>query len=732
MAERFKKLLKHHNIAIQSSESTGPVSDIGEQIRKLYDQLIGRYCAEVDLTIWFHSSFDEATQFNSCSLTDKLEIVDALLRVILKGENADLIKEINKEVPVHEKHALMVRLMATLKNENRSLSTHLLRSCLDAFAGLSQVNKDYIESIVFNDIWTPLEAIILLLRTSDITQDELTMFFHKVRTYRIGISKATIAMKSGDRINALLEFIDDEEDKPLMTVIEEMRQNGVPANVLRQVQQVVEYVVAALPSCDDVDISKQFESGIKALKAIDFSNMSVSEFGHILIGLCIAVKQEMHYFPRVTQLVSLVTLLVSSTSDLNGCLLEISTGEGKSCIVAMLAVILALRGSTVDVVTSSPMLAIRDVDEWGGYFAKFNLTARAAFPIGLSKCKTPEQRDALLASAYAANIVYGTVGNFAADTLRQEFEKKTIGGTRGYDAVIVDEVDYMTLDNGVQVTFLSHASSGMRHVEQILASIWNMVCGCRPVDEVESGDRFWFTSVKHFHKAAVSALVGSDTNEHFNAWEVLKPALNLGYMSSTNFRNLTLYEEIIAKGDAPDTTKEFTQNLIDKIMSEIGVPEARDLLTVLEVALDGIAFECYKINSGHAELFGPKGTKSGKIKMLLMDNGLACELFTEDEMVDFVKKAVEEKIKYSHEYSLPKKEDKDSDGVLYLPQFLKPYVQNRMEIFVKNALKAILMTKGREYIIDRSSAKNILDSPAHHFDCIIPVDFKASGVLEKK
>ena len=54
-----------------------------------------------------------------------------------------------------------------------------------------------------------------------------------------------------------------------------------------------------------------------------------------------------------------------------------------------------------------------------------------------------------------------------------------------------------------------------------------------------------------------------------------------------------------------------------------------------------------------------------------------------------------------------------------------------MKSFIKNALKAILMTKGREYIIDRSDADYNTDSPPHHFDCVIPVDFKASGVLEK-
>ncbi|MCG8034910.1 MAG: hypothetical protein JAZ03_22430, partial [Candidatus Thiodiazotropha taylori] len=401
------------------------------------------------------------------------------------------------------------------------------------------------------------------------------------------------------------------------------------------------------------------------------------------------------------------------------------------CIVAMLAVILALRGSTVDIVTSSPLLAMRDVEEWSGYYKKFNLTAKAAFPMGLSKCKTPDEMDAIISSAYSADVVYGTVGNFAADTLRQEFEGKNIRGNRGFDAVIVDEVDYMTLDNGVQVTFLSHASSGMRHVEQVLASIWNQVCGCRPVDDAKSGDMLWCTGVQHFHKAVISALVGSETNENFNSWEVLKPAQNLGYIKDSDFKNLSLYETRIAEENAPDTTKEHTQNLIDKIMGKIGVEEARDLLKVIETAMDGVSFECYRIKSGRAELFGPMGEKTEKVRMLLLEKGLACELLTEEEMVEFVKTAIEDKIKYSHECNMPSKEDNTSDGVIFIPQFLKSYIQDRLNIFIKNALKAILMTRGREYTIDRSSADNNTDSPPHHFDCIIPVDFKASGILEK-
>ena len=48
--------------------------------------------------------------------------------------------------------------------------------------------------------------------------------------------------------------------------------------------------------------------------------------------------------------------------------------------------------------------------------------------------------------------MYGTVGAFAADILRHEFEKVDIRGGRRCDAIVVDEIDYMTLDQGTQVT----------------------------------------------------------------------------------------------------------------------------------------------------------------------------------------------------------------------------------------------------------------------------------------
>ena len=61
------------------------------------------------------------------------------------------------------------------------------------------------------------------MRTADIPQDDLTLFLHTVQTYRVNISDATAAIKNNDRMKTLQHFIDDEEDKPLEAVIEEMR-----------------------------------------------------------------------------------------------------------------------------------------------------------------------------------------------------------------------------------------------------------------------------------------------------------------------------------------------------------------------------------------------------------------------------------------------------------------------------------------------------------------------------
>ena len=75
---------------------------------------------------------------------------------------------------------------------------------------------------------------------------------------------------------------------------------------------------------------------------------------------------------------------------------------------------------------------------------------------------------------YDCPIVYGTVETFARDILKTEFLLQDVRKGRTCDIVIVDEVDSMLIDQGVQCTYLSQdlTSSGMCHFEPILALIW--------------------------------------------------------------------------------------------------------------------------------------------------------------------------------------------------------------------------------------------------------------------
>lgn len=56
---------------------------------------------------------------------------------------------------------------------------------------------------------------------------------------------------------------------------------------------------------------------------------------------------------------------------MKGILGQISTGEGKSLIIAILAVIMNLLGYTVDVVTSSKVLAERDAKEFNVFYNNY-------------------------------------------------------------------------------------------------------------------------------------------------------------------------------------------------------------------------------------------------------------------------------------------------------------------------------------------------------------------------
>ncbi|CAF3975221.1 unnamed protein product, partial [Rotaria sordida] len=119
-----------------------------------------------------------------------------------------------------------------------------------------------------------------------------------------------------------------------------------------------------------------------------------------------------------------MAVLIAAESEKN-TLLQVNTGEGKTLLIATLAILRAKQNKTVDVITSSPVLAARDVEKMKPLFNHFRITAS-------HNCE--EQLDP---------------------------RKLAYKSDRKRECVIVDEVDNMLLDNGNNMLYLSHNVAGM-------------------------------------------------------------------------------------------------------------------------------------------------------------------------------------------------------------------------------------------------------------------------------
>ncbi|KAJ3645482.1 hypothetical protein Zmor_023132 [Zophobas morio] len=163
---------------------------------------------------------------------------------------------------------------------------------------------------------------------------------------------------------------------------------------------------------------------------------------------------------RDTQI--LAALIFLHKQENQGRLCQIQTGEGKTNIVSLLAVVKALQGFKVDVITSNPLLADDGVKETETFYSVFNLTVSTNNPSTNGESKI----------GYIADILYGTISNFQFDYLKDSFEGYTIRRNRPFGQVILDEVDSMLVDNGGHIAKLASPFPGMECLRYIYIKIW--------------------------------------------------------------------------------------------------------------------------------------------------------------------------------------------------------------------------------------------------------------------
>ncbi len=180
-----------------------------------------------------------------------------------------------------------------------------------------------------------------------------------------------------------------------------------------------------------------------------------------LAGVVVAVERIHGFVPHFEQIIGAVGLL-------DGRMIEMATGEGKTLTAAMAAIVAAWRGMPCHVVTANDYLAKRDVGIAQSLFAFCHVSAASV---------DGETPPAGRSAAYGHDIVYSTAKELLGDYLRDGLAlgknpsrirfalaaARQAGGVRdqggvvmrGIFQVIVDEADSVLIDEAVTPLIIS-------------------------------------------------------------------------------------------------------------------------------------------------------------------------------------------------------------------------------------------------------------------------------------
>lgn len=154
----------------------------------------------------------------------------------------------------------------------------------------------------------------------------------------------------------------------------------------------------------------------------------------LLALLSIGAQRSLSMNPFNVQLQAVLRIL-------EGDVIHMATGEGKTLVGAMASVGYALQGKRVHSITVNGYLAERDAEWMGDLVRYFGLTVSA-----VTESLNTEQRR----RAYASSIVYAPVTEIGFDVLRDQLvTQRSHAVQNGADVAIVDEADAVLIDEAL-------------------------------------------------------------------------------------------------------------------------------------------------------------------------------------------------------------------------------------------------------------------------------------------
>ncbi|XP_031160231.1 protein translocase subunit SecA-like [Sander lucioperca] len=558
---------------------------------------------------------------------------------------------------------------------NRLKTTLIAHSYLTA-KNNEELLLNKLQGLVTNIKWSPVDAAdlfdVLLKRFESTTTDRshlLSWMLNMLHCIEINYITPSWRRQQGKTLIELVrdrtvtdedlkKYLADDTEKQLDEILEEIRHqklNQIDETLLDDVKDIVSSVIKDLSSHKH----GSQQSGLKK----------------DLLRICQAAE-ETHFRPRLTQMVSWCIMALSKT----GQLIQVGTGEGKSCIVAMFAAFRAMRGEKVDIMSSSSVLAQRDLDEWRNFYNILKISV---------SCNINKQ-DKDSKECYKCQVVYGTVEEFAGDWLRHHFHRMNIFGQRTFQCAIVDEVDSLMLDKGHHVVYLSSDMPALQHLNPLLALIWSTVNKYTKI-----GTKTTVGQTYPFPHVVLENIKGKDVDE----FSILQMAEDTG---------------ILAKGSVNDLKR--NPSLLTEKTASVTANQLAKFFEAVERRFPSCQFALHCINNDGAieELNkGPqKETAERQRVPLLLINGGFCQYMYSDE--NSIQRAVQAEIEHALHFT-PCQLSQDTFSC-YVPGFLSDLVKLKLKVWIENALYAQTMRMDHEYIMEEHG--------------IVPVDYSCTGVVE--
>lgn len=276
------------------------------------------------------------------------------------------------------------------------------------------------------------------------------------------------------------------------------------------------------------------------------------------------------FFLRDTQLLASLIIVKHKRNTL----LQVATGEGKSLIVAAVAITRALLGKQVDIITTSSVLAKRDAEELAGLYDIFNISIGHNTDIEILKRQ---------AAYKSSNVVYGDLPSFQRDYLLDKFYGNNVMSGRSFQNVLIDEVDSMLLDRGNNTLYLSHEIPELDKLETIYLYIWTRIVMGKT--SAEESSMVWDTET--IAREVLTSLYGLiDTHDLRKVYKQINPDLNQKLLKTmyekktidenncviSTVINMKTLHDILVKETGDDSLliqlKDLLQRRKDRVMTE--------------------------------------------------------------------------------------------------------------------------------------------------------------------